>query len=317
VKLKSPARDDLLRLLVCPACRDGELIGADGALTCSLCQGEYPVRDGIPILLPPGFDASHVHDEIYHIHQHQHGQAEYFDRGVAEEFEIERPNGAPEAYRWLIGEKFRRSVEHLPALAGATVVDACCGSGMDAELLARVGARVIAVDISEGCARRARQRAERSGLDYLVVVADAEHLPLRDGAADIGYVHDGLHHLAEPMLGVRELARVARRGLSINEPADALGTAVMVKLGVSQTWEDSGNRVARLRPEEVAEELARDGFEVFAGRYLMYYKHEPGAVMRLASSPLLRRAYRGAVTAANAALGRWGNKLQVTAVRPS
>jgi ubiquinone/menaquinone biosynthesis C-methylase UbiE/uncharacterized protein YbaR (Trm112 family) len=308
--------DDLRRLLVCPSCR-GALAGADDALTCSVCESEYPVRDGIPILLPPGFDASHVHDEIDHMHEHKHAQAEYFDRGVAEEFEIARPNGAPEAYRWLIGEKFRRSVAHLPPLGGATVVDACCGSGMDAELLARAGARVIAVDISEGCAQRARRRAERYGLDYLVVVADAEHLPLRDGAADIGYVHDGLHHLAEPMLGVRELARVARRGVSINEPADALGTAVMVKLGVSQAWEDSGNRVARLRPEEVAAELSRDGFQVFAGRYLMYYKHEPGAVMRLASSPLLQLAYRGAVTAADAALGRWGNKLQVTAVRPS
>ncbi len=309
--------DELRRLLVCPSCRDGELIASDGTLTCSVCRAEYPVRDGIPILLPPGFDASHVHDEIDHMHEHKQGQAAYFDRGVAEEFEIERPNGAPEAYRWLIGEKFRRSVEHLPALAGATVVDACCGSGMDAELLARAGARVIAVDISEGCAQRARQRAERYGLDYLVVVADAEHLPLRDGAADIGYVHDGLHHLAEPMVGVRELARVAGRGVSINEPADALGTALMVKLGVSQAWEDSGNRVARLRPEDVAEELSRDGFRVFAERYLMYYKHDPGAAMRLASSPLLRRAYRGAVTAADALLGRWGNKLQVTAVRTS
>ena len=314
-------RPDLLKLLVCPDCRDGELIGLDadmrdGEITCSLCAAVYHVHGGIPILLPAGCDASHVHDEIDHMHAHKHQQADYFDRGVAEEFEISRPNNAPEAYRWLIGQKFRRSVAHLPPLRGATVVDACCGSGMDAELLAREGAGVIAVDISEGCAQRALARAQRYGLDYLVVVGDVERLPLRDAAADISYVHDGLHHLAEPALGLRELARVASRAVSVNEPADALGTAAMVKLGISQAWEDAGNRVARLRPQDVARELRAHGFDVAAeGRYLMYYRHEPGSIMRLASRPLTRRAYRAAVSLADAALGRWGNKLQVTAKR--
>ena len=314
-------RPDLLKLLVCPNCRDGELIGLDaemhdGEIACSLCGAVYHVHGGIPILLPAGFDATHVHDEIDHTHAHKHQQAEYFDRGVAEEFEISRPNNAPEAYRWLIRQKFRRSVKHLPPLRGATVVDACCGSGMDAELLAREGAGVIAVDISEGCAQRALARAQRYGLDYLVVVGDVEHLPLRDGAADIGYVHDGLHHLAQPALGLREVVRVASGAVSVNEPADALGTAAMVKLGISQAWEDAGNRVARLRPQDVARELRAHGFDVTAeGRYLMYYKHHPGRIMRLASRPMTRRAYRAAVSLADAALGRWGNKLQVTGRR--
>jgi SAM-dependent methyltransferase len=319
-RLPSPSAD-LLRLLACPACREGELAGldgrmVDGAVTCMRCGAAYPVRGGIPVLLPPGFDATHVHDEIDHAHGHKHQQAEYFDRGVAEEFEISRPHGAPEAYRALIEEKFRRSIARLPSLAGATVLDACCGSGMDAEMLARQGARVIAIDISEGCAARTKARAERYGLDYLVVVGDVEHLPLRAAAVDISYVHDGLHHLAEPAAGVRELARVARVAVSVNEPAAAFGTEVMVRLGVSQAWEDAGNRVARLRPDDVARVLAGEGFaDVRAQRYLMFYRHEPGTVMRLASRPVAKQAYRAAAAVADAALGRWGNKLQVTARR--
>ncbi len=313
-------RRELLRLLVCPDCRDGELIGLDGQLVdgdvrCSLCGAGYPVRDGIPVLLPATLDASNVHDEIDHLHDHKHRQAEYFDRGVAEEFEIERPHGAPEAYGWLLRRKFRRGIEQLPPLDGAIVVDACCGSGMDAEMLAREGARVIAVDISEGCARRARERARRHGLGYLVVVGDVEHLPLRDGAADVSYVHDGLHHLADPASGVRELARVARDAVSINEPADAFGTAAMVRLGVALDREDAGNRVARLRAVDVAGELAKLGFETRARRYLMYYRHEPGSIMRLASRPIASAAYRALASLADAAIGRWGNKLQVTAAR--
>ena len=321
-------RPDLFELLACPSCRDGELIGEDDAsgasvLVCSRCAVRYPVRNGIPILLPPDFDASGVHDEIDHMHGHgdgrrgghKHQQADYFDRGVAEEFEISRPNGAPEAYRWLLADKFRRSIAGLPDLRGATVVDVCCGSGMDAEMLARAGARVIAIDISEGCAARARARAQRFGLDYLVVVGDVEHLPVRSATVDISYVHDGLHHLSDPSVGLREMARVARRAISVNEPAEALGTTLAVKLGVALEREDAGNRVARLRPDDVARELAAAGFDARAQRYLMYYKHEPGAAMRLASRPVMRRVYRGAVTAADRAIGRWGNKLQVTAVR--
>ena len=35
-----------------------------------------------------------------------------------------------------------RAIKKVPALRGKTVVDACCGSGMDAELLARRGAKL-------------------------------------------------------------------------------------------------------------------------------------------------------------------------------
>ena len=311
---------DLLNMLVCPACREGELAGfeasmRDGEIRCTACGAVYPMRAGIPVLLPPNFDAAYIHDELDHVHGHKHAQADHYDRAVAEEFEIARPNGAPEAYRWMLAEKFRRSIAGLPPLAGATVIDACCGSGMDAEMLAREGAAVIALDISEGCARRARERARRVGLDYLVVVGDVEHLPVRSAGADIAYVHDGLHHLEDPAAGLRELARVARRAVSINEPADALGTALAVRLGIALEREDAGNRVARLRGGDAMATLAAAGFDVSARRYLLYYKHEPGAVMRAASHRGLAPLYRASVRAADAALGRWGNKLQVTALK--
>lgn len=273
------------------------------------------MRDGIPILLPPDTDTAAIHDELGHLHEHKEQQASYFDDKVQAEFEVVRPHGAPLAYRWLIAEKFRRSVALLPPLTGTTVIDACCGSGMDAEFLVREGARVIALDISGGCASRARIRAQRYGLDYLVVVGDVEHLPIRAAAVDIGYVHDGLHHLDEPALGLRELARVARCAVSVNEPADALGTQVAVRFGISSNRESAGNRVARLGPKDVCRELELAGFQPRARRYLMYYKHEPGRVMRFASRPGVYHLYRWAMEMANLGIGRWGNKLQVTAVR--
>jgi hypothetical protein len=132
---------------------------------------------------------------------------------------------------------------------------------------------------------------------------------------DIGYVHDGLHHLDEPALGLRELARVARCAVSVNEPADALGTQIAVRLGISSNRESAGNQVARLRAGDVCRELQSAGFQPRARRYLMYYKHEPGRVMRFASRPGVYHLYRWAMEMANLGIGRWGNKLQVTAVR--
>jgi len=311
---------DPLALLACPACRDGDLLGLDKpdpdrTLTCSLCGARYPVRDGIPILLPPGLDVDGVHVEFDQAHAHKHRQRGWFDRGVAEQFELSRPHGTPRAYRWLLAKKLRRSLEYLPELQGRTVVDACCGSGMEAEFLARQGARVVAVDISEGAIRRARSRAERFGLDYLTVVGDVERLPVRTRAADVAYVHDGLHHLADPMVGVRELSRVARLAVSVNEPADAALTQAAVLVGLSTNEEEAGNAVRRLRPAAARRELEAAGFRVRYSRYLMYYGHEPGPAMRLASRPGVFPLYQQLVETADLAVGRWGNKLCLVGLR--
>ena len=46
-----PVPEDLLAIMACPACR-GRLVDRGDALACSSCGLHYPVRDGIPIMLP-------------------------------------------------------------------------------------------------------------------------------------------------------------------------------------------------------------------------------------------------------------------------
>jgi SAM-dependent methyltransferase len=312
--------EDLRSLLTCPACRRGDLAGlaADldhGKLTCTVCGEVYEVHRGVPILVPSGANPHRGHDELDHLHGHKRQQAAHFDHAVAEEFETVRPHGTPRAHRWLLGNKLARAVSRLPGLRGTTVVDACCGSGMEAEWLARNGARVLAVDLSEGAARRARARAQRFGLDYLVVVGDVEQLPIRTRSADVAFVHDGLHHLADPLRGIQELARVADRAISITEPADAALTQLAVRLGLAANEEDAGNEVRRLRAEQVRTELEAVGFSARSERYLMYYGHEPGRPTRLLSRPLLYSAFKAGFGTTNWLAGRWGNKLCVTGIR--
>jgi len=296
----------LRSLLVCPACRGG-LDWGDASVRCTGCGTAYELADGIPLLVTGGGAGRDAHKEQ---------QAAFFD-AADPEFEITRPHGTPWLYSWLLGEKFRRSVDGLTDMP-ATAVTICGGSGMDAEFLARTGAAVISTDISLGAARRARERAARYGLAILPVVADAEALPLADASVDLAYVHDGLHHLEAPLAGLEELCRVAGRAVSVNEPARAGATHLAIHLRLSVETEEAGNRVERVDPAAIVAALERNGFSVErCERYAMVYRHEPGRAARLLSRRPLRPLVRLAIGGFNALLGGIGNKLTVQAVRRS
>ncbi len=293
--------------LICPSCR-GLLDSSVDGYVCPGCEAHYPVIDGVPVLSGLAGDDPAT--------EYKRRQIEFFD-GEAAEFEISRPRGQPRLYGWLMADKFRRSVRGIePRLAGATALMVCGGSGMDAEFLARHGATVIASDLSIGAAQRALERGRRSGLPIEPLVADAEDLPFADRSVDIVYVHDGLHHLSDPMVGLAEMRRVARDCLLVTEPARAAVTALAVRLGIALEEEDAGNRVERVSGEQIAGFIADDGWHVVGvDRYAMYYRHEPGYWMRFFSRRRTFPVARFAIAAFNRVLGRFGNKLAVRAVR--
>ena len=307
---------ELRALLACPTCR-GSLRWQDTAGSCSACDGRFAIVDGIPVLLPTGRVVAddHLHEE--HAAEHKSTQAAYYDAHAAAEFEIGRPNTGPRLYEWLMREKFRRSLAGIDgALARATALTVCGGSGMEAQFLAEAGYHVIASDISLGAAQRCRERARRFGFPILSIVADIDHLPFADRSISLVYVHDGLHHLEKPMAGLAEMARVAAAAVSITEPARAAVTALAVRLGLALEYEAAGNRVERLDHRAVRAVLQDLGFgPVRAHRYAMYYRHQPGRVVRLLSHPRVMPLATGAARATNLIAGRWGNKLTVSALR--
>lgn len=322
VQRSDPSLIDLA--IACPVCRTQLEVG-DERLVCPACDRRYPIKDGIPLLVPDL--ALTEHDEIDHLaghsgnvtdqDSHKTAQAAHFDLAVAEEFEITRPHGTPRLYRFLLREKFRRATGPIGRdLIGSTALTVCGGSGMDAEFLARAGARVVASDISFGAARRARERARRYGLAITSIVADVEHLPFMDSTFDLVFVHDGLHHLERPNAGLAEMARVTRRWVAVTEPARAAATRLAVKTRLALEREEAGNLVARLSTKEVVELLRTAGFRSLAARrYAMYYRHDPGSVFRLLSHPFIFPFVRAGWRAGNAVVGRVGNKMVVVAER--
>lgn len=288
----------------CPACRASLTRVAD-AFECG-CGHRFPISDGIPVLLLPD------DDEL------KRGQASWFDGQTDSEFEIRRPHGTPPLYRWYYEKKLDWAVSRLtPSIAGRLALTVCGGSGMDAEYLARLGARVISSDISLEAAKRARERSRRYGLDITPIVADAERLPFPDRSIDIVLVHDGLHHLSRPFAGLTEMARVARCAVSITEPARAAATAVAVRLGIALEIEEAGNRVERLNSNDVVETLRWFGLDIVsARRYAIYHKHEPGRAIAALSRQPAFAATKLSILAFNLLFGRIGNRLAIQAGRP-
>jgi ubiquinone/menaquinone biosynthesis C-methylase UbiE/uncharacterized protein YbaR (Trm112 family) len=305
---------ELLRVLACPTCHGRLATDSTGAaLTCTLCGVRYPVHLEIPILLPEALIRPRARDAHA---THKERQIAFFDQESVDDFGITRPRGAPRLHGWLLREKFRRSILGLEdLLPNSSILTICGGSGVDAEFLAETGARVVLSDISLGVVLQARERKERFGLDMDLVVADAEALPFRDDSMDIVYVHDGLHHLEEPALGVAEMTRVARKAVSISEPAVARATAAAVRLRWAEHQEEAGNRVRRLTLHEIVMQLFARGFRpLYPHRYAMYYRHWPGRPIRLLSKPILFRVTTGLFRALNRVVGQYGNKLVVQAV---
>jgi glycosyltransferase involved in cell wall biosynthesis/SAM-dependent methyltransferase len=298
----------------CPQCGNAVRHGGISArFACGACGWTSDTANGIPILVAQPEMAEH--DEIDH--GHKAAQIEHFDRPAEEEFETIRPHETPRLYRFLLAEKFRRAVSPIrPHLVRASALIVCGGSGMDAEMLSRLGADVTTSDLSLGAARRAVARSARFGVPFGSVVADVERLPFLDHSMDVVAVHDGLHHLEDPFRGLSEMARVARRWVVVTEPARATITKLATRLGLAHETETAGNRVARLEPAEVAAFLRGRGYTILkVERYGMYYPHHPGAAFRFLSQPAIFPIVRICWRFANAMLGRYGNKMVVVAER--
>src|SRR5438270_4300541 len=92
--------------------------------------------------------------------------------------------------------------------AGQRVLDVGCGPGaLTAELVRRLGPdAVAAVDPSEPFVAAARQR--QPGVN--VQRASAERLPFEDRAFDAALAQLVVHFMADPVVGLREMARVTR-----------------------------------------------------------------------------------------------------------
>ena len=97
---------------------------------------------------------------------------------------------------------------------GQKVLDVGCGSGALSCRLAKMGARVTALDITEAAVALARRNARAQGLDVDIVRMDAEDMVLPPASVDFVFSWGVLHHTDDIGAAFREVSRVLKPGKS-------------------------------------------------------------------------------------------------------
>jgi 2-polyprenyl-3-methyl-5-hydroxy-6-metoxy-1,4-benzoquinol methylase len=96
-------------------------------------------------------------------------------------------------------------------LHGRSVLEIGCGMGLHSELMARAGAKLTSVDISDTSVEATRRRFDLRGLDADIRRMDARQLAFPDASFDFVWSWGVIHHSADTAAIIREVARVLRQ----------------------------------------------------------------------------------------------------------
>jgi SAM-dependent methyltransferase len=110
--------------------------------------------------------------------------------------------GVPEAELRLLPED----------LAGLDVIDLGCGTGYFSAWLARRGAKPVGIDNSPKQLETARSLQRDFGLDFPLILGNAEHVPYPDASFDLALSEYGAALWADPYAWIPEAARLLRPG---------------------------------------------------------------------------------------------------------
>jgi uncharacterized protein YbaR (Trm112 family)/ubiquinone/menaquinone biosynthesis C-methylase UbiE len=290
----------LLELLACPVCRGP--LNADGQrqtkLHCVNCNKDYPIVDNIPVLfsdsytdrsgneLDHGFDRSHI--DHYIAVQRSYYDAKY--QSADWWYEIDRPHNSGNAVKFMTYYPMEDLVRNIPAsklFNGTTILNVGCGTGLEAEYFSKFNCNIVGLDFSLAQLRGAIERAKRYNFDMKLIAGEITHIPLRDRSVDFSISYEALHHLFDPYDGLREMCRVARRGVLVIEPRRSLVRTLALHLGLATNVEVVGNIVKDMHEDRLMAVSHEFGFKPFYIRRHFYKEFfQPPEFFRLFDRPI-------------------------------
>jgi 2-polyprenyl-3-methyl-5-hydroxy-6-metoxy-1,4-benzoquinol methylase len=152
--------------------------------------------------------------------------------------------------------------------AGARVLDVGCGEGRFTAALARMGARVVGIDVAEEPLRRARARHPE--LDLRLARADGPW-ELADAEFDVVWAGEVIEHVADTAAWLSEVRRVLRSGgtLLASTPANgplALMRSAISKRAFAERFDPLGDHLRYYSRHTLAALLEEFGFEAIRVR---------------------------------------------------
>jgi SAM-dependent methyltransferase len=100
----------------------------------------------------------------------------------------------------------------LGDVAGCDILEFGCGAAQWSIALAQLGARPVGLDLSERQLQHARRLMAEAGVEFPLVHASAEAVPLPDASFDVVFCDHGAMTFADPYRTVPEAARLLRPG---------------------------------------------------------------------------------------------------------
>jgi SAM-dependent methyltransferase len=136
------------------------------------------------------------------------------NRTVWTEFAPEFAEWAPRAwageFEWGVWHAPESELGALPDVAGMDTIELGCGTAYISAWLARRGARPVGIDITPAQLETARRLQQETGLEFQLIEADAEDVPLPDASFDLAISEYGASIWCDPYRWIPEAARLLR-----------------------------------------------------------------------------------------------------------
>ena len=116
------------------------------------------------------------------------------------------------ALTWGTWDIPEAELQVLGDVAGKDILEFGCGAAQWSISLALLGARPVGLDLSERQLEHARRLMAEAGVDFPLVHASAEAVPLPDASFDIVFCDHGAMTFSDPYRSVPEAARLLRPG---------------------------------------------------------------------------------------------------------
>lgn len=195
----------------------------------------------------------------------------YWDELAGEYVEPGRRSWSTDAITWGIWGIAEADVQLLPPdVGGMDVIELGCGTAYVSAWLARRGARPVGIDNSPRQLDAARAFQQEFGMDFPLMLGNAERVPLPDASFDLAVSEYGAAIWADPYLWIPEAARLLRPGGRLM----FLGNAALLMLCVPDL-ESEGPATTQLR-------------RPYFGMHRMAWEDTPGVEFHLPHGEMLR-----------------------------